>query len=143
MMTSTKLLTAFAVAGMLTTGAMAQTPKPPATKPVGPKPAASIATQKPMHKIKEQKAGLLKQAKVTPDAAEATAVAQVPGKVVGREIESQKGVLVYAFDVKETGKDGYQEVTVDANTGAFVASVHEGGKTKKPALKPDSTKKPI
>ena len=114
-----------------------------------------MATQKPvMHKVKEQKPGLLKQAKITPQAAEATAAAQVPGgKVTHREIENEKGVLVYAFDLKETGKAGYQEVTVDATTGAVVSTMHESEKaeakekaaekkTKTGKTKPDSTKKP-
>jgi uncharacterized membrane protein YkoI len=106
-----------------------------------------------MHKVKEAKPGLLKQAKITADAAEATALAQVPGgKVAVREIETEKGVLVYSFDIKETGKEGYQEVTVDATTGAVVSTMHESSKAeakekaalkhKPPKAKPDTTKKP-
>ena len=152
-MNRSKSFSALAVACLLTTAAMAQTPKPVAPKPAAPKPAMSMATQKPMHKVKEQKPGLLKQAQITADAAEATALAKIPGgKVTHREIENQKGVLVYSFDLKETGKEGYQEVTVDATTGAVVSTMHESAKTeakektpkKMPAMKAksDSTKKP-
>ena len=42
----------------------------------------------------------------------------------------QKGVLVYSFDLKETGKEGYQEVTVDATTGAVISTMHESYKTE-------------
>ncbi len=147
-------LSTLALAALLSGVAVAQNPAPatPPTKPAT-KPANAMATQKPMHKIKEEKPGLLKQAKITPDAAEATAMTQVPGgKVAAREIETEKGVLVYSFDVKETGKEGYQEVTVDATTGAVVSTMHESAKTEakekaavkhKPAkAKPDTTKKP-
>ena len=135
-MNRSKLISALAVASLLTTGAMAQTPNP---KPAPPK--AAMATQKPaVHKVKEQKPGLLKQAKITPAAAEATALAQVPGgKVTHREIENQKGTLVYAFDVKETGKEGYQEVTIDATTGTVVSTMHESAKTE---AKEKAPKKP-
>jgi len=152
-MTRRTTLTTLALAAILTGVGAAQTPAP--AKPAKPatKPATAMATQKPMHKVREEKPGLLKQAKVTADAAEATALTQVPGgKVTAREIETQKGVLVYSFDVKETGKEGYQEVTVDATTGAVVSTMHESAKAEakekaamkhKPAkAKPDTTKKP-
>ena len=151
-MTSRTTLSTIALAALLTSVGAAQTPTPPKT---AGKPANAMATQKPvMHKVKEQKPGLLKQAKITPQAAEATAIAQVPGgKVTHREIENEKGVLVYSFDLKETGKAGYQEVTVDATTGAVVSTMHESDKAeakekaaekKKTGMKtkPDSTKKP-
>jgi hypothetical protein len=146
-------LSTLALAVLLTGVGAAQTPTP--AKPVKPatKPVSAMATQKPMHKVREAKPGLLKQAKITADAAEATALAQVPGgKVSAREIEMQKGVLVYSFDVKETGKEGWQEVTVDATTGAVVSTMHESAKAEaaekaalkhKPAkAKADTTKKP-
>jgi glucose/arabinose dehydrogenase len=149
-MTSRTTLSTIALAALLTGVGAAQTPAP--AKPAV-KHANAMTTPKPMHKVKEQKPGLLKQAKITPDAAEATALAQVPGgKVTAREIETEKGVLVYSFDVKETGKEGYQEVTVDATTGAVVSTMHESSKAEakekaalkhKPAkAKPDTTKKP-
>ena len=152
-MTSKITLSTIALAAILTGVGAAQTPSP--AKPVKPavKHANAMTTPKPMHKVREQKPGLLKQAKITPDAAEATALAQVPGgKVAAREIETEKGVLVYSFDLKEAGKEGYQEVTVDATTGAVVSTMHESSKAeakekaalkhKAPKVKADTTKKP-
>ena len=152
-MTSKITLSTIALAALLSGVGVAQTPAP--AKPAKPatKPATAMATPKPMHKVREQKPGLLKQAKITPDAAEATALTQVPGgKVTAREIETQKGVLVYSFDLKEAGKEGYQEVTIDATTGAVVSTMHESEKAEakekaalkhKPAkAKADTTKKP-
>ncbi len=76
--------------------------------------------------VKEEKAGMLKLAKVTPAAATATALTKVPGgKVQSAEIEKEDGKLVYSFDIKVTGKSGIEEVLVDALTGAVVSVEHE------------------
>jgi hypothetical protein len=145
-------LSAFALAALLTGTAAAQNPPAP---PKPAKPAQSgMATHKPTtHRVREAKPGLLKQAKVSADSAERVAMAQVAGgTVTAREIEKQKGTgtLVYSFDIKVPGQEGYQEVTVDATTGAFVSNMHETAKmekkehkatTKKP-VKPDTTKPP-
>jgi hypothetical protein len=142
-------LSAFALAALLTGTAAAQNPPAP---PKPAKPAQSgMATHKPTHRVREAKPGLLKQAKISADSAERVAMAQVAGgTVTAREIEKQKGTLVYSFDIKVPGQEGYQEVTVDATTGAFVSNMHETAKmekkehkatTKKP-VKPDTTKPP-
>jgi len=134
MIRSTTLATV-ALAASLSGALAAQTPAaPPKPKPAT---AAHTTTPKPtMHKVKEAQPGLLKQAKITPAAAEQTALNGITGgKVTFREIERQKGVLVYAFHVKTEGQEGYQLVTVDANTGTEVSSTHE-------APKPKPTKKP-
>ncbi len=76
--------------------------------------------------VKEEKAGMLKLAKVTPSAATSTALAKVPGgKVQSAEIEKEDGKLVYSFDIKVTGKSGIEEVLVDAMSGAVVSVEHE------------------
>jgi len=124
-------LATVALAVTLTAAAAGQAPTAP------PKPAhAQSATPKPaIHKVKEAQPGLLKQAKITADAAEQTALGAVPGgKVSSREIERQKGVLVYAFHVRTEGQEGYQAVTVDANTGSMVSNTHMAA--KKPTKKP-------
>ena len=123
-----------ALAASLSGALAAQTPAAP------PKPAhtAQTTTPKPaMHKVKEAQPGLLKQAKITPAAAEQTALNGITGgKVTSREIERQKGVLVYAFHVRTEGQQGYQLVTVDATTGTEVSSTHEMPKPAKPTKKP-------
>ncbi len=76
--------------------------------------------------VKEEKAGLLKQAKITPEVATATALSKVPnGKVQAAEIEIEKKKLIYSFDIKVAGKSGIEEVAVDAITGAVIAVTHE------------------
>lgn len=76
--------------------------------------------------VKEEKAGMLKQAKITSVAATATALAKVPGgKVQSAEIEKENGKLVYSFDIKVAGKSGIEEVLVDAMTGAMISVEHE------------------
>lgn len=136
-------LATFALAVSLSGAAAGQTPAAP---PKPPKPTSStMSTSKPpMHKVKEAQPGLLKQAKITAAVAEQTALASVPGgKVTSREIERQKGVLVYAFHVKTEGQEGHQEVTVDATNGTVVSNLHVAPKapvTKKP-VKPDTTKR--
>jgi uncharacterized membrane protein YkoI len=95
--------------------------------------ASQLAAQAP--KVKEEKPGLLAQAKVTSDSAQRLALAKVPGgKIAKAEIEEEDGMLIYSFDVKVGDKPGVEEVHVDAKTGAVVSVEHEGGeyKAKKP-----------
>ena len=76
--------------------------------------------------MKEEKPGLLKRAKVTPDAATAAAQAKVPkGKIVSAEIEEEDGKLIYSFDIRTKGRSGIDEVNVDAITGAVLGVQHE------------------
>jgi len=76
--------------------------------------------------VKEEKAGMLKQAKITPEVATATALAKVPnGKVQAAEIEMEKKKLIYSFDIKVAGKSGIEEVAIDAMTGAVIGVEHE------------------
>ncbi|HEV8600725.1 MAG TPA: PepSY domain-containing protein [Gemmatimonadales bacterium] len=134
-MTRRTTFSALALAVLLAGSAAAQNPPAP-PKPVTPKPAqpaAAMATHKPSHRVREAKPGLLKKAKITPDAAEQTALAAVPGgSVTARKIETEKGVLVYAFNIKTTGMEGYNRVTVDATTGALVANTHKTTPKKAP-----------
>ena len=79
--------------------------------------------------MKEEKPGLLQKAKITVDAATATAQAKVPkGKIVSAEIEEEKGKLIFSFDVKTEGKRGIDEVNVDAISGKFLSVQHESPK---------------
>ena len=76
--------------------------------------------------VKEEKPGLLKLAKIAPEAATATALAKVPGgKLEKGEIEKEKGKLIYSFDIKVDGKSGIEEVAVDAMTGKVLSVEHE------------------
>jgi len=91
--------------------------------------------------LKEEKPGLLAQAKIRPDSARKVAMAQVPGgRMTSQEIENEDGKLVYTFDFKAQGKSGVDEVNVDANTGAVVNVKHESAVEEKAEKAGDKTK---
>ncbi len=95
-----------------------------AKKPAAPAKAPA-ATAKAVT-VKEDKPGLLKKAKVTPEAATATALALFPKATVSSaELEEEDGKLVYSFDLKTAGKKGIDEVLVDAMSGKVIKSEHE------------------
>jgi hypothetical protein len=88
--------------------------------------APTLAAQTAPLTVKEEKAGMLKQAKITPAAALATATAKVPGGTLkGAEIEREDGKLLYVFAFTKAGVKGEDEVTVDALTGALHKVEHE------------------
>jgi Peptidase propeptide and YPEB domain len=92
--------------------------------------------------VKEEKPGLLKKAKITTEAAIATAQAKVPNaKLTSAEIEQEGGKLIYSFDFTTAGKSGIDEVNVDAMTGKQVGKVeHESPAAEKKEAKADSAK---
>src|SRR5476651_1127403 len=83
--------------------------------------------------VKEETPGLLKKAKITAEAAIATAQAKLPNaKLASAEIEQEGGKLIYSFDFKTEGKSGIDEVNVDANTGKQVGKIeHESPPAEK------------
>lgn len=100
-------------------------------------------------KLKEDKPGLRDKAKVSYEAAMATAQARVPkAKLAAAELEEEGGKLIYSFDFKTAGKSGIDEVNVDAVTGAFVKMEHETAAAEAKEAKADArakakaTKKP-
>jgi uncharacterized membrane protein YkoI len=77
-------------------------------------------------KVEEATPGLLKKAKITPEAALAAAQIKVPnGKFDAAEIEQEDGKLMYSFDFKVAGRTGIDEVSVDAMTGKAGKPEHE------------------
>ena len=108
-----KLLMAFAVAALLTAGGLF---------------AAGTKTT-PRSDVP---ADLAKQAKITLEAARATALAKVPhGEVRSEELEKEHGKLIYSFDIAVPGKSGIQEVNVSAITGKVIGVHHESAKDEK------------
>jgi uncharacterized membrane protein YkoI len=76
--------------------------------------------------LKVESAALLQRAKVTPEAARATAQARfAKARIVSAELEVEDGKLLYSFDLRTKGKSGVDEVDVDALTGAIVSVKHE------------------
>jgi uncharacterized membrane protein YkoI len=93
-------------------------------------------------KVTEDKPGLLKRAKISPDSATKLALAAVPkGKVTSGEIEEEKGKLIYSFDITVPGKRGVEEIHIDPATGAVLSREHENP-TAKAAASTSKTPKP-
>jgi uncharacterized membrane protein YkoI len=92
--------------------------------------------------VKEEKPGLLKKAKITAEAATATARALLPKATVkSAEIEQEDGKLIYSFDFATAGKTGIDEVNIDAMTGKQVGKVeHESPASEKKEAAQDSAK---
>lgn len=69
---------------------------------------------------------LLARARVTVEAARLTALARVPGGTVAAgELEEEDGALIFSFDIRVDGREGVEEVHVDALTGRVIAQEHE------------------
>jgi hypothetical protein len=112
-----KVLAAIAVAGLLLSG------QARAADPV----------------FKESEPGLLKQASISQADALAKAKAAVPGgEIAEAEIEKEDGKLIYSFDIKVAGKDGTDEVNIDAQNGALLSNSHEGPKEEAAEAKADA-----
>ena len=72
---------------------------------------------------KSSQAALSKEAKITMEQAQKTALAKEAGKIQSKEIEREKGRLIYSFDIKMA--DGIHEVNIDAMTGEVVEDTVE------------------
>ena len=72
---------------------------------------------------KSSQAALSKEAKITMEQAQKTALAKEAGKIQSKEIEREKGRLIYSFDIKTA--DGIHEVNIDAMTGEVVEDTVE------------------
>lgn len=69
-------------------------------------------------------AKLARQAKITKEAAQETALKRAPGNVESSELEREHGKLVYSFDIRNA-KGTIDEVQVSALTGRVVRVEHE------------------
>jgi uncharacterized membrane protein YkoI len=82
-------------------------------------------------------------ATVSEDSARVIALAQVPGGTVTKhELEEENGTLIHSFDIKVAGKEGIEEIHIDAKTGAFLKKAHETDAQVKAEAKADSATKP-
>ncbi len=79
----------------------------------------SSTTTLAQEKEEKSNAKLAKQAKITMEAAKATAMEKVPGTVEDGELEKEHGKLVYSFDIRNE-KGTISEVWVDAKTGKVI-----------------------
>ena len=68
----------------------------------------------------------LASAQINDDSARVLALLQVPGgKITEGGIETEDGKLLYSFDIAVPGKEGLEEIHIDAMTGAVLAHEHE------------------
>jgi uncharacterized membrane protein YkoI len=88
--------------------------------------AATAGAQRPTYK-RDVPARLAKRAKVKESTAAAMAQRLVPAAhIQALELENEGGKLIYSFDMKTPGKDGIDEVNIDAITGKRVGKIgHE------------------
>ena len=81
--------------------------------------------------MREEEPGLLAQATIGPDSARAIARRRIPGgRIVKAEIEREHNTLVYSIILRVEGKEGVDEVLIDAKTGAIVSVEHENTEEK-------------
>jgi uncharacterized membrane protein YkoI len=118
------------LAGGATVAAQAASGAPAAAPAASADPAA--AKPKPRAVTSKVPADLAARAKVSLEAARATALAKVPGgKLKSEELEEENGKLQYSFDIKVPGKSGIEEVEIDALNGAVIKVQHESAKAEK------------
>src|SRR6266404_5086056 len=67
---------------------------------------------------KSSQSALSKEEKITMEQAQKAALAKEAGKIQSKEMEREKGRLIYSFDIKTA--DGLHEVNIDAMTGEVV-----------------------
>jgi uncharacterized membrane protein YkoI len=71
-------------------------------------------------------AALAARAEITPERAQAIALASVPGsRLLHGELEEEDGSLIYSFDLGVERESGVEEVHVDARSGRIVGREHE------------------
>jgi hypothetical protein len=64
--------------------------------------------------------------RISMQAARAKAVAYVPqGRIRSAELETEKGRLIYSFDIQVPGRQGVEEVQISAIDGKLVSREHE------------------
>jgi hypothetical protein len=83
---------------------------------------------------------LARQAKVTKEAAQTTALERAPGTVESAELEREHGKLVYSFDIRN-GRGTIDEVQVSAITGKIVRVEHENKKQEAAEKRKDAKEK--
>jgi len=85
---------------------------------------------------------LAAQAKISEATAQATALAKVPGgRVKAHELEREKGVLIYSFDIVVAGRPGIEEVNINALDGSIVSAQHEDPAAERLEAKQDRAEK--
>ncbi len=91
----------------------------------------TIACGAPSHASNPSQASLLKQAKVSKEAAAKAALGKVPGGTIkSSELENEHGALVWSFDIAVPRSRNIHEILVNALTGGIVHSEIETPKAQ-------------
>lgn len=101
---------------------------------------AAAGAQTPAPKKSKIPAALKKDAKISVEAARATALKKVPGEIQEEELEKENGKLVYSFDIRVTGQKDITEVQVSAIDGSIVSVEKENAASEAKEKKQDSGK---
>jgi len=101
---------------------------------------AAAGAQVPAPKKSKIPAALKKDAKISVEAARATAMKKVPGELQEEELEKENGKLVYSFDIRATGQKDITEVQVSAIDGSIVSVEKEDAASEAKEKKQDSGK---
>lgn len=98
----------------------------------------AIAGMATSHAAEASQTTLLKQAKVSKEAAAKTALAKVPGGTIkSTELENEHGALVWSFDITMPKSRNIHEVLVNAMTGAIAHTEIENPKAQAKELAQD------
>ena len=98
----------------------------------------ALACSVPAHAAEPSQATLLKQAKVSKEAAAKTALAKVPGGTIkSSELENEHGALVWSFDIAVPKSRNIHEIQINAVTGAIANSAIETPKDQAKELHED------
>jgi uncharacterized membrane protein YkoI len=90
-------------------------------------------------KMSEQEQ-LAREAKITSEEAQETALKRAPGTVESSELEREHGKLVYSFDIRNS-KGSITEIQVSAMTGKIVRVEHETKKQEEAEKKKEKHEK--
>ena len=100
----------------------------------------AAGAQVPAPKKSKIPAALKRDAKISVEAARATAMKKVPGELQEEELEKENGKLVYSFDIRATGQKDITEVQVSAIDGSIVSVEKENAASEAKEKKQDSGK---
>jgi uncharacterized membrane protein YkoI len=89
--------------------------------------AATTGTAQESKESQAEQAKLAREAKITKEQAQETALKRAPGNVEDAELEREHGKLVYSFDIRNA-RGTIDEVQVSAITGKVVRVEHENRK---------------
>jgi uncharacterized membrane protein YkoI len=100
----------------------------------------AAATPKARQENKEAQERLQREAKITKEQAQETALKRAPGTVESGELEREHGKLVYSFDIRNA-RGTIDEVQVSAITGKVVRVEHENKKQEAEEKRKESREK--